>query len=255
MLDVRKEIEFWTRIMRDHAEFQFSSLSPNETETINTAVCFMKLFEGLYQEVSSNSGELSPSAFSNIIYRNKVAVIQFIEFKRKMLARLMKCSIGLIMTPSFLNHMINEALEYYRVLCIADGTVPYNKVLENIRLHKVWLPDASGHASAVAGNLDAIEAELVHEAQNFAKKFDNLFKKAYEMYTMFERTCLEDGGLNYFNSEVKKTLEGFINYLEKLEKLRMECKVYSTGLISPLVPNHMIREEKYYIYRVKMLEK
>jgi len=254
MLDIRKEIEFWTRIMRDHAEFQFSGLSPNETEFINTAVCFMKLFERLYQEVSCNSSELPPSAFSNIIYKNKVAVMQFIEFKRKMMARLMKCSISLAMTPSFLNHMINEALEYYRVLCIADGTIPYNKVLENIRLHKVWLPDASGHASAIAGNLDPIEAELVKVAQDYAKRFDNLFKKAYEMYTMFERTCLEDGGLQHFNNEVIKTLEGFISYLEKIEKLRIECRVYSTGLMTPLIPNHMIREEKYYIFRVKILE-
>lgn len=183
--------------MRDHGEFQYTLLSPKEKEGINTVAHFMKLFEKLNKEVPSSTRDLSPKALSALIKKNKEALTQFINFKRTLLAKLMKCDIELGIPPSFLNHMINEALEYYRVLCFFDKTIPFNNVLENIRLHKVWLPDASGHASAIAADLDPIEFNLIHEARDFIKKFDYLFKKAFEMYDMFKRTGLENGGLQY----------------------------------------------------------
>lgn len=254
MLNIQNEIEFWTRIMRDHAEFQYISLSPTETESINTAADFLNLFQTLNQEIHMSNRELSPTELTVLVDKNKTAVIKFINFKKLMLTRLMKCDIELGMTPSFLNHMINEAMEYYRILCLFEETIPFDIALENIRLHKVWLPDASGHASAIASELDAIETSLIHESQYFIKKFDGLFKKAFEMYNMFKRTGLENGGLLYFNNQVELALEQFICFLEKLEKLSKECKIYKSGTTSPLIPNHMIREEKYYMYRIQNIE-
>ncbi len=253
MLDIQEEIKFWTQIMRDHGEFQYTNLSPKEKEAINTAAHFIKLFEKLHKEICSSSRKLSPKALSNLVNKNKEALTQFINFKRVLLSRLITCDIELGMPPSFLNHMINEALEYYNVLCLFDQTAPFNKVLENIRLHKVWLPDASGHASAIAADLDPIEFNLIHEARDYVNKFDHLFKKAFEMYNMFKRTKLENG-LQYFNNEVKITLEDFICFLEKLENISKQCKIYKVGTFSHLMPNHMIREEKYYIYRVNLIE-
>ncbi|MDF2546030.1 MAG: hypothetical protein K0R93_928 [Anaerosolibacter sp.] len=253
MLDIKKEIEFWTRIMRDHGEFQYTNLSPKEVDTIQTASYFMNLFNGLHEEVKSLAGELSPPVLSNLISKNMMALGQFIQFKRGLLARLMQCDIELGFPPSFINHMINEAMEYHRVLCMTQGTILFNKTLENIRLHKIWLPDASGHASSIAAALDPIETELIHKAEKFMKRFDNLFKKAFEMFKMFERTGLEDGGLQYFNQEVEEELQKFIGYLEKIKEVRSHCKVYATGMASPLMPDHMIREEKYYIYRIQVL--
>jgi len=253
MLDIQKEIEFWTEIMRDHSKFQHDSLSPKEIDTIQTTNYFMNLFDTLHQEVL-NISELTKVSLANIISKNKTVLTQFIQFKQMMLTKLMKCEIELGMPPSFLNHMINEAMEYYRVLCIADGSLQFNKILENIRLHKVWLPDASGHASFFVSELDPIESKYIKEGNEFVLRFDNLFKKAFEMYTMFERTGLEDGGLYQFNHEIEMTLSDFISYLEKIENLKKACKIYSTGKMTPLSPNHMIREENYYIYRIQTLE-
>lgn len=250
-MDIIQEIEFWTGIMRDHAEFQFTSLAPTENEAIQRTVFFMDLFERLNLEAAANREKGSAK---EIIADSKRAVKQFIEFKKHLLKGLMTCNIELRMAPSFLNHMINEALEFKRVLDISDGTIPHNRVLENIRLHKVWLPDASGHANNISSELDAIESELKKEAQKYAKKFDCLFKKAFEMYTMYERTGLENGALYRFNDDVIKTLTDFIYFLEKVEDLRDECKAFGTGTFSPLVPNHMMREESYYIYKVKQLQ-
>lgn len=245
ILDIRNEIVFWSRIMRDHGEFQYTSLAPTETNAINRAAYFMNIFERLYNEARSSNTDIT-----NLVRNSKTALVQFIDFKRYLLTGLMTCNMKLRMTPSFINHMINEALEYMHVLDIADGTIPYNQALENIRLHKIWLPDASGHASTIAAELDAIESEYVKEANEFAEKFDKLFKKAYEMYTMYERTGLDNGALHHFNKQVVTALSNFIIFLEKVEELRDDCSVFSSGTFSPLMPNHMMREEGYYIYKI-----
>lgn len=244
-MDIRMEIVFWTRIMRDHAEFQYISLAPEETEATNRAAYFMNLFDRLNAEARSTQVPIT-----TLISSCKEAVLQFIDFKRQLLTRVMTCSIKLRMTPSFINHMINEALEFLHVLNLADGTIAYNVVLENLRVHKIWLPDASGHASAIAAELDPIEAEIIKKAEYFSKKFDKLFKKAFEMYTMYERTGLTNGALQYFNEEVINALSEFIMYLEKVEALRSGCRVFATGTFAPLLPNHMKREEDYYINKI-----
>lgn len=244
-LDIRKEIEFWTQIMRDHGEFQFNSLVVTETEAINAAQHYMNLFEQLRLETLSNQ-----SSLSNLITMSKTAVTQFINFKRYLLAGLMTCNIKIRMAPTFLNHMINEALEFLHVLNLADGTIQYSNIIENLRLHNIWLPDASGHASSVAAELDPVEAVFIKEAKEFSDKFDSLAKKAFSMYTMYERTRLNNSEIQNFNQQVVNTLSEFIRFLERVEDLRDECSLFSTGTFLPLLPNHMMREEGYYIHRI-----
>ena len=255
MFNIKKEIEFWTRIMRDHGEFQYTNLAPSECKYIKRAKYFMDLFESLHEDVKALSDTISNKELLNLIPKNIAALQQFIEFKREILEMILKCNIDIGLSPTFLNHMINEAMEYYRVLCIIQGNIPYNEPLENIRLHKIWLPDAAGHASAIACDLDAIEKELITKGDKFAKRFNELFIKAYEMYKMFERTSIENGSLLYLNKEVEKEIDKFICYLEDIEQLRKCCNIFGTGTLKPLIPNHMIREEKYYMHRVKMLYK
>lgn len=247
-MNIRNEIEFWTRIMREHAMFQYASLAPTETDVINAAYSFINLFERLHLENNSRQENNL-----NLIRNNKAAVIQFIEFKRRLLYGLMTCNLQLRMTPSFLNHMINEALEFLNVLNLYDQTTPYNQTLENLRIHKVWLPDASGHAGAVAAELDAIESEHVSLANEFAEKFDKLFKKAFEMYTMYERTGLENGALHTLNLQVITAMTDFIQFLENIEEHREDCTLLSSGTFSSEMPRHMMLEEGYYIYKIREL--
>jgi hypothetical protein len=255
MLDIRKEIEFWTHILRDHALFQFTSLSPKETETARTAQCFQEMFEQLHQEVLYADEEKSPTVITEIISKNKTAVTQFVQFKKVLMTELLKCNLEMSMTPTFINHMINEAMEYYRVLCMAEEGVEINRSLEMLRLHTVWLPDASGHAKFIASELDGIEAPNIEEAEDFMEEFDQLFKKARELHIMLDRTKLSDGLVSHFNSEVAKVVDEFLSFLEMLRTLRKDCRITAAGTFSELVPDHMIREEQYYMYRISALLK
>lgn len=241
--------------MRDHALFQYTGLSPKETEAIAKTQQFYNWFNDLYNSNKDLPEEQNPETIPNLIAENKTAVVQFTQFKKSLLEKLMSCQIELAIEPSFLNHQINEAMEYYRFLCIADESLRVNKVLENIRLHKVWLPDASGHAKFIASQLDGVEGIYIDEAMDFVYRFDGLFKKAYEMYLMYERSAQRNGELAHFNHEVELLIKNFIVFLENIEKLKEDCKIFSSGTFNPLVPNHMIREEKYYLYRIKEITK
>lgn len=254
MLDIRSEIEFWTLILRDHAEFQLVHFASNETEYIKNSEYFKKLFNDLNEEVSHIDGDIPEPVLIQLISKNKTAVNQFVKYKKDLLKSLIKYQVKLSMSPTFLNHMINEALEYYRVLNIAEESLRLNNTLENIRLHKVWLPDAAGHAKSISSNLDGVESNYIKIADDFSKKFDKLFKKAYEMYSMYERTGIHDSQLYHVNKEVILLMEDFIDYLEDLEKLRMEIKIFACGTFDSLMLNHMIREERYYLYKIRSFE-
>lgn len=251
MFDVRKEMEFWTGIMRDHGDFLYNSLSPSEEEAVKKSKAFMNLFDQLHKEVKEITENISNTNLDNMISRNIDALNSFIKFKEEILTRILRCSIKINLPPTFINHMLNEAMEYYRVLCLAQHRAPFNAVLENIRLHKIWLRDASGHAASIAADLDPNETELMEEAKSFQRLFSNMFNKAYEMYTMYERTGLQDGILGHFNLQISKVMEGFIKYLEEIKSLRVGCEIL--GFLPPIIPDHMIREENYYLYRVKVL--
>jgi hypothetical protein len=251
MINVKNELEFWTEIMRDHGMFQYDNLSPSEVEVIQKAKYFMDRFSELNKEIKNLPENISPKQMDNIIEVNIKELNNFIKFKEELLTRLLKCSIKIGLTPSFVSHMINEALEYYRVLCMAQQRAAFNPALESLRLHKIWLRDASGHAASIASDLDAAEAMLVNKAQDFQKKFDSLSLKAFEMYHMYERTGVQDGIVSYFNKEVEEEITRFIQFLNTIKILRLTCRVL--GALQPIIPDHMIREENYYLYRLKAL--
>ena len=238
--------------MRDHTEFILTALSSREIEAINTAKFMQNGFNSIWNEAGSMMRVPEPKAVTGLLNRSKAMVLSMIGFKRALLQRLLKCEIELNLTPTFVNHMINEATEFYRTLCTIQSNIPFNKTMENIRLHKIWMPDAAGHAANIAAELDAVETELVREAEDFRKIFDNLFIKANELGLMLERTGLENGALRYLNEEVHKAMGKFIVFLEKILRLRQQCK--ALGVLKPLVPDHMIREERYYLSRLQKLK-
>lgn len=250
MLRVIEEIRFWTGIMRDHAEFILTSLSYNEEEEINHAEFFKLSFARLHEQ----SKQVSEGHVVNTEILNRCInlLINFINFKRQLLGKLLKCQLNTSLPPTFYNHMINEAMEFYKILIRTQSHAKVNALLEILNLHQIWLPDAAGHAASIAGDLDPTEKLLIKEAQQFEKIFNSLALKAEELGKMLVRTGLNDGALSFLNQEAKKNIEEFIAYLEKIKELTMGCKVL--GTLKPLIPDHMIREENYYLHKVMSFE-
>ncbi|MFZ5985647.1 MAG: DUF2935 domain-containing protein [Bacillota bacterium] len=252
MLSLIEEIRFWTGIMRDHGEFILSSLSHNEQEAIHFARLYKETFSRLHERSKSLTGVNSINTANSILNESMNVLLCFINFKKILLGRLLKCQLNTSLPPTFYNHMINEAMEFYETLINIQCNKPVNPLLENLDLHKIWLPDASGHAASIAGDLDPTEQMLINEAQEFEKCFNCLTLKAQELGKMLTRTCIDDGALKRLNEEVKMKIGEFIGFLDNIKELRVECKVL--GVLKPLIPDHMIREEKYYLNKIAAYE-
>jgi hypothetical protein len=252
MLSAIEEIRFWTGIMRDHGEFILSSLSYNEQEAIQFARFYKETFSRLHEQSKKLAEVNGIDAVNSILNECINILLSFINFKKVLLRRLLECKLDTSLPPTFYNHMINEAMEFYKTLFNIQCNIPVNPLLENLNLHKIWLPDAAGHAASIACDLDPVEKMLINEAQEFEKSFNHLALKAEELSKMLVRTCLNDGVLKRLNEEVKKKIGEFICYLDKVRKLRIECKVL--GVLKPLIPDHMIREENYYLQNIAMYE-
>lgn len=252
MLSPAYKIYFWSGIMRDHAEFFLISLSYRESEFINAAQFFKNTFMNIGKESIALKDEQSSVPIAALINKVKPLLLNFINFKRIATKRLLQCDIELSLPPTFINHMINEAMEFYRDLCDIETCKVMSPTAENILLHKIWLPDASGHAASIAAELDPTETMLIKESEEFKKVFDNLFIKAIELGQMLERTFLDNGSLDWLNTEVEKKIKEFICFLDKVRQLREQCK--ALGTLKPLIPDHMIREEKYYLASIQSLK-
>lgn len=179
-MNIGSEILFWSGILKDHANFQKTLLTYTEEEKIEKANMFFNEFSK--QEQIASNAILSEENLKDTVSENKMLVNEFVQFKKELLKDLLTCKVKLSMTPTFMNHMINEAMEYYRVLCISDNTLKVDEVLENLRLHKIWLADASGHAFYIASQLDNIEDFMIKEALEFRKAFNGLLIEVNEMY-------------------------------------------------------------------------
>lgn len=253
MLTPAEELLFWTGIMRDHGEFLVTALSSRERDTVQEAENFRNLFMAFRNDAQALVGTDNATLSLELTARVRPVLINFINFKRQILRRLLQCNIEIGFPPAFINHMINEATEFLRII---DRILNPNLVIdmvnaaeENLRLHRIWLPDAAGHAAAVINELDPNEAVLINEAETFKESFEKLFLKAIELSQMLPRASLMDGNLNRFNQEVAVVLNEFVRYLRRLRELRSQCTVL--GTLKPLMADHMIREENYYLVNIQ----
>ncbi|MCX7922013.1 MAG: DUF2935 domain-containing protein [Clostridia bacterium] len=245
MIDLREDLLFWTGIMRDHAMFQLSTLAPKETMYIQHATYYRDFFQRMMCELERTCDwrVLQPTLLQGLIC--------FIEFKKTLLRGLLTCCLQINLSPSLINHQINEAMEFEALL--TTPVVPcVNKGAALAEYTKIWLTDSIGHAASIPAFLDPSEALLAEEAEKFKMKFDKLFIKASELQLMLDRTGLQDGTLELLAEETIEWMSKFICYLEKLKELRAKCKALAIGTMLPLIPDHFIREHRYFIRKLKM---
>lgn len=248
MVEVKKDMLFWNGIMSDHGKFLINSLTGKEKDMVDLVTKYHFTFQKMNEEL------LNPKVDIKLkIKETKDLVSDFVQLKKSLLSRLLSCDIELTMTPTFLNDMINEAMEYYLILCLANDNIKFNPLLELIRIHKIWLFDAAGHAYFIASQLDGIETLFIKKSLDFYQDFNSLYLESTQLALLYERTLLTNGKIDHFNQTVISLMHSFISFLKNLKDLKSECKVLTTGTFSPLVLDHMIREEEYYLAKIAYL--
>ena len=237
------EHRFWLQIMGDHSRFIFFSLAPTETEYILLAQEFILLFDQLLEEahqfVTENElQQLNKNAFE--------ATYRLRDFKLELLSMSLNSDLRTQLPPSFFNDMLNELEEYLRV--IGNLQSSNSLLIHPLHYHMLWLSDAVGHAASIEAELDFAEADLIDQANRFRLLFQDLYLKALLM-NGYLRTELETfPALARINDQAGTAIQEFIDYLDSLRDKRMDHKVL--GTLTPLMADHMSREECYYLMKL-----
>ncbi|MGG3988125.1 DUF2935 domain-containing protein [Bacillus smithii] len=231
---------FWLQVLGDHARFIHDSLGPQEQREIDLARYFIQTFDYLLARVQVDD----LVALSN---KAKEESNRLREFKLRLIERHLVGKIQIGLSPSFLNHMVNELEEYLRILdYLKNEAVP--PIFHELHHHLIWLLDAAGHAGAISDNMDRVEKKIKEKSNDFTKDFEAFYLKAVEM-TGFLRTNLSSfPALERFHHDASLEMKLFMNFLNEIEELGLSKQ--ALGTFAPLMADHMLREECYYLIKV-----
>ncbi len=241
------EHRFWLQVLGDHARFILNALSPVETAEIQRAHHYIQTFDRLLQQART---ELAGAELTALNQNAQRQTIELRSFKLHLLRRHLLGDIGFGLTPTFLNHMVNELEEYLRLLqYIMAGQAP--PLFDSIHHHLLWLPDASGHANAITAELDMMEKQWMRQTRTFAKHFDEFYLKAIELAGYMRANVKQFPALGRFNKQVEMEIALFRQFLRELEELELSGEIL--GSLSPLMADHMAREECYYLLKLSQV--
>lgn len=238
------EHRFWLQILGDHARIIFNALSPKETQEIQMAQYFINVFDEL---LATARQPLSDVQLAQITEQALIYAEQLRVFKLHLLERQLVGEIGLGLPPTFINHMVNELEVYTHILQnLVIGQIP--PAQNPIEHHLIWIIDAAGHAAAIGSRLDITEKEIRNHSKEFEEIFQAYYLKAVEM-RLYMRTCIcEFPALNEFNTNVENKILCFMEFLMSLLEKELGKRVL--GALYPLLPDHMLREECYYLIKL-----
>lgn len=237
------EHQFWLSVLGDHSRFIYDSLYPSETEDISKAASFIHLFDQLLSQVSSLN-ESNAILFSNNV---EELVKHLRTFKLSIIERQITGQMKIHLTPTFINHMVNELEEYLLILSfLKKGEVP--PIFHELHHHLLWLVDASGHAGAINDRLDGVERRLKEKSGTFTEHFDQFYMKAVELTGYLRTNVQKFPALNRFNHDVEVEMGLFKTFLNELEEMELTAEVL--GTFSASMADHMAREEQYYLIKL-----
>jgi hypothetical protein len=238
------EHQFWLQILGDHSRFIYNALSPKEKNDIETAGQFIYLFDQLLEQSRHIVDVSQLMELSKLAHQYSLSLI---TFKLDLLERLLLGKVTIGLPPTFINHMINELDEYIKILneLIQGKPVPRYHTLHHDLL---WLPDAAGHAAAIAMDLDALEKRLIRKSEAFEQHFNEFFLKAIELTGYLRTLNKKYPSIVQFHEDVNLEMIIFMNFLKEIEEMELSEKLLSR--LNPLVPDHMFREECYYLMKL-----
>ena len=236
----RFEHRFWLQILGDHSRFIHEALAPVQTAEIELASNFINVFDTLLEQ--ANSSELM-----QLTAQAEKETIKLRDFKLELIRKHLVGKIKIHLSPSFINHMVNELEEYLRILKhFKAGQVP--PVYHELHHHLVWLLDAVGHSDTIYTNLDGVETRLREKSSLFKKHFQDFYLKAVELAGFLRTNLTEFPALTKMNAESQLEIKLFQNFLNEIEELRLSKQ--ALGIFAPLMADHMYREECYYLMKL-----
>lgn len=237
------EHRFWLQVLGDHARFIHDSLYPSEKDDIAKATYFIQQFDQLLAQVKM----LNESNMQPFTIKVEEAANQLRDFKLSIIKRHITENMKIHLTPTFINHMVNELEEYLLILSyLKQGKAP--PIFHELHHHLLWLVDASGHAGAINDRLDGVEKRLKEKSHTFTKHFEQFYLKAIELTGYLRTNISKFPALSKFNHDVEVEIGLFKTFLNELEEMELNAEVL--GIFSVSMADHMAREEQYYLMKL-----
>ncbi|WP_199617036.1 DUF2935 domain-containing protein [Paenibacillus alkalitolerans] len=238
------ELRFWMQILGDHSRFIHDSLAAEEVNRIAAAKAFIQLFDQLLYR---SRQPLDDRQLMTLLQEARAASDQVRAFKLSLLSEHLVGSIKTSLPPTFLNHMVNETEEALRVLTpLSQGQKP--PVVHPLHHDLVWLLDAVGHAGAINDRLDLTEKNLKQLSHQYAKEWEEFYLKAVELAGYLRTNITHFPALAKFHRDIELEMLMFMKFLNELEEMKLDKEVL--GVLTPLMADHMAREECYYLMKL-----
>jgi hypothetical protein len=243
------ELRFWMQILGDHSRFIYNSLSPKEVTRIAKAKEFMTSFDEL---LAKSNQSLQINDLLTVIQIGIQEGEKLRDFKLDILKDHLVGKVEITLPPSFISHMVNELEEWLRVssYLVEARSVPPAHALHH---HLLWLLDAAGHAGAITDNLDRGEKNLKEKGQDYVKQWEDFYLKAVELVGYLRTKQYEFPALSRFNNQVELEMAIFKGFLNELEEMELNKELL--GVLTPLMADHMAREECYYLTKLSQSTK
>lgn len=162
------EIQFWSRIMKEHSFFLRLGFRCEDTELINEANYFNKLFEEIEEKSHSFQMDVDPSVIRQFNIEVHTAASYIWAFKRKVLGLILTCRLpGQNNFPLLVDHISREA-NYFRNRLAELNQGKLEPLQDSIIDENVFfLRIMADHAKFIGHLLDPSERKLVEQAGIF----------------------------------------------------------------------------------------
>lgn len=246
------EIRFWSRIMKEHSYFLKLGFRCEDTQLINDANHFFKVFEGIEQRAHAFRADVDPTIIRQFNIEVHSAVSSIWVFKRKILDLILTCRLpGQNNFPLLVDHTSREA-NYFRnrLVELNQGKLeplPDAIIDENVFFLRIM----ADHAKFIAHLLDPSERKLVEQAREFSHDFDNLLYQAREIDFMRPQSQTEPL-LTQFLDQNRVSVKSLRDFKQTARDLIEQCKIKS--IIHPLLADHVFREAERFLEIIDMFE-
>jgi hypothetical protein len=246
------EIQFWSRIMKEHSLFLRLGFPADAPQLINEANYFYALFEEVERRSHAFPQSADPEQITSFNTEVHQAVLMIWAFKRKVLGLILDCKLlGGNNFPLLVDHISREA-NYFRTrleqlnLGMLEP-LPDAIIDENVFFLKIM----ADHAKFIGHLLDPSERKLVDQAKEFSHDFDQLLFQAADLESMRPQSQTVPL-MGQFLDQNRVSVKSLRDFKKTARDLIRECRLKS--IIHPLLADHVFREAERFLQIIDMFE-
>ncbi|WP_226537462.1 DUF2935 domain-containing protein [Fictibacillus halophilus] len=245
------EIQFWSRIMKEHALFLSLGFTYEQKQLIDEARQFITVFERIEEKLSRfnvNSDLNQVKAFNTEVYQAAAAIW---SYKRKVLDLTLRCVIRTNNFPLLVDHISREAAYFANRLKELNQGVLVPEANEVIQENVFFLRIMADHAKFIGHLLDPSERKLVDQAREFSHDFDQLLFQAIDLDSMRPQSETRPL-LSQFLNQNKVSVASLRDFKKTARELIEACRIKSN--IHPLLADHTFREAERFLEIIDLFE-